>query len=309
MGWDWDWYPKAKPRRPADGIKARTGRGQKFGQTWWAGKWIAALEQLVDRGRLERGRSYARGGQVLNLDVGPGRVNSRVQGSRPAPYKVHVQIKALSDQAWEKVTDAMAVQALFAAKLLAGEMPPNIEEAFTAAGVSLFPDTGGDLETDCSCPDYSNPCKHIAAVYYLMGERFDDDPFVLFQLRGRTKDQIISALRARRTAGAEPAPAKREPGQRLRRHARVEPIVHLADSLEHFWEAGPEIDELRFSIAAPEVEAAPVKQLGEPSFWKGQTPFLEHLGAAYAAATQAALNKALGNERAEERAEDRRAKR
>ena len=143
MGWDdWDWYPKAKPRRPANGIRARTGRGQKFGKTWWAGKWIAALERLVDPGRLTRGRSYARSGQVLNLDVLPGRVSSRVQGSQATAYKVQVEIKPLTDADWDKVMDAMAAQAIFAAKLLAGEMPPDIEEAFSAAGVSLFPRTG-----------------------------------------------------------------------------------------------------------------------------------------------------------------------
>src|SRR5512136_1579061 len=212
MGWGWYSYPKPKPRRPANGIKAQ---GKKFGQTWWSGKWLAALDRLVDTARLSRGRSYARSGQVLNIDIQPGRVESRVQGSRPQPYRVKIEIKPLSEKDWNRVADEMAQQAIFAAKLLAGEMPQNIEEAFAAAKVSLFPASSGDLKTACSCPDWSNPCKHIAAVYYLLGEQFDGDPFLLFRLRGKTKDEIMSMLRTRRAqvalAEEEPASAAAEP--------------------------------------------------------------------------------------------------
>ena len=214
MSWGWGWYPKPKPRRPAKGIRAKTTRGQ-FGQTWWAGLWIEALERLVDPGRLSRGRSYARSGQVLNLDIKLGRVDSRVQGSRPTPYKVRIEIKPLAEKAWDKVVDAMAAQAIFAAKLLAGEMPHNIEEAFSTAKVSLFPAKRGDLVTECSCPDWANPCKHIAAVYYLLGEQFDEDPFLIFQLRGRIKAQIIAALRAARAADeGEPATTRKRAGRK-----------------------------------------------------------------------------------------------
>lgn len=294
MSWGWGWYPKPKPRRPAagGGLKAKTGRGQQFGKTWWAGKWIDALERLMDPGRLTRGRSYARSGQVLNLDIQPGRVNSRVQGSRPQPYKVRIEIEPLTDKEWDKVADAMAAQAVFAAKLLAGEMPQNIEEAFAAAKVGLFPERADDLDTDCSCPDWANPCKHIAAVYYLLGERFDEDPFLIFQLRGRTKEQIIAALRARRSAdGAKP---ERKPPARVREAEPEEQIIPLAESLEHFWTAGEDLETLRFTIAAPEVEAAPVKRLGEPPFWSGQPGFLAQMSRAYAAITREALSLALG---------------
>src|SRR5689334_4721627 len=114
--WDYDEYPKSKPRRPADGIKARTTHG-KFGKSWWASRWIDALERLVDAGRLQRGRSYARSGQVLNLDLKPGHVGSRVQGSRATPYRVSIEVTPLDDRAWDAVADAMAAQAIFAAKL------------------------------------------------------------------------------------------------------------------------------------------------------------------------------------------------
>src|SRR5512143_3056324 len=129
----------------------------------------------------------------------------------------------------------MAEQAIFAAKLLAGEMPQNIEEAFAAAHVNLFPTSRGDLETECSCPDWANPCKHIAAVYYLLGEQFDADPFLIFRLRGKSKQDIVAMLRERRSA-PEPRPAR--PARTSAPAApRPEQAAPLESSLEHFWDA------------------------------------------------------------------------
>ena len=291
MSWGWGWYPKPKPRRPAKGIRAKTTRGQ-FGQTWWAGLWIEALERLVDPGRLSRGRSYARSGQVLNLDIKLGRVDSRVQGSRPTPYKVRIEIKPLAEKAWDKVVDAMAAQAIFAAKLLAGEMPHNIEEAFSTAKVSLFPAKRGDLVTECSCPDWANPCKHIAAVYYLLGEQFDCDPFLIFRLRGREKGEIISGLRARRTAEVD-GPAEKS-RKRAPTKVPVEKVMPLSASLDRFWMVAEDLEDLRLAFTAPEVDAAPVKRLGEPEFWMPRGDFLPRLSRAYAAVTRAAVEQVMG---------------
>lgn len=290
MGWGWDWYPKPKPRRPANGIKAQSGR--QFGKTWWASKWLDALEQLVDSGRLARGRSYARSGQVLNLDIEPGRVNSRVQGSRPSPYKAQIEIKPLSAKDWDRVAEAMAAQAIFAAKLLSGEMPQNIEEAFTAAKVNLFPASKGDLKTECSCPDWSNPCKHIAAVYYLLGEQFDADPFLLFRLRGKSKDELMALLRARRTvAEPESKPAAETPPQP---RAPAEPVIPLKKCLDRFWDAAENLDDFALKIEAPTVDAVPVKRLGAPGFWRdNKVDFIALFARAYKGLTKASLNTAL----------------
>jgi uncharacterized Zn finger protein len=284
MDWWYD-YPKPKPRKPADGIKAQ---GKKFGQTWWASKWLAALERLMDSGRLSRGRSYARSGQVLNLDIKPGRVKARVQGSAPRPYKVQIEITPLAEREWQRVADAMAEQAIFAAKLLAGEMPQNIEEAFAAAQVNLFPTSSGDLDTDCSCPDWSNPCKHIAAVYYLLGEQFDGDPFLLFRLRGKSKDEIMSLLRARRvmTALAEESSGENEQADRV----KEEPTGPLDADLDHFWSSPDDLADFRVSIAAPPIDAAPIKRLGLPKFWHGKQDFTLLLTGAYQAITEASLD-------------------
>jgi uncharacterized Zn finger protein len=195
---DWNYYRPNQPIRVEGGIKAKSERGA-IGSTWWSKRWIGVLESFSMGTRLTRGRSYARQGQVISIDVQPGIVTAKVQGSQPKPYNIKIRLKPLSDQDWDKVTEAMAAQALFAAKLLAGEMPTNIEEAFHAVNLSLFPTAVKDLVTDCSCPDWANPCKHIAAVYYLLAERFDEDPFLIFKLRGRIKEQIIQTLREKRT--------------------------------------------------------------------------------------------------------------
>lgn len=289
----WGWYSKPKPRRPANGIKAQTQRGQ-FGKTWWASKWLAALERLVDPARLSRGRSYARSGQVLNLDIQPGRVQARVQGSRPSPYKVRIEIKPLPEGDWERVADEMAQQAIFAAKLLAGEMPPNIEEAFASAKVNLFPASEDDLTTDCSCPDWANPCKHIAAVYYLLGEQFDADPFLLFRLRGKSKDELMAMLRVRRAA-AEPAPELEAEGE-VPLPAPAEAVIPLEECLDRFWSTADTLADFQVHIEAPAVDAIPLKRLGAPGFWReSKVDFLNLFARAYRQVTDASLKTAVGS--------------
>lgn len=169
---------------------------------WWAQRWIDVLESFGWVRRLARARTYAREGNVLSIDFKGSKVAARVQGTAPDPYKVSLSLDPFEDDQWGYVIESMAQRAIFSAKLLAGEMPQNIEEVFTANGLSLFPFTKFDIHSKCSCPDPANPCKHIGAVYYLLGDRFSEDPFVLFQLRGRTKEQIIEALRQIRSAGS-----------------------------------------------------------------------------------------------------------
>ena len=178
--WRYENYEESRPRQVKGGIKAQSQRGT-FGQSWWAKRWIGVLESFDIGARLSRGRSYARRGQVLSIDIDKGTVKAEVQGSRPRPYRVNVAVKTLVSEEWSKLADVLATRAIFSAKLLAGAMPENIEEAFKDVGLSLFPNKGSDLETDCSCPDWSNPCKHVAAVYYLLGEEFDRDPFLILK--------------------------------------------------------------------------------------------------------------------------------
>ena len=179
-GWG---YEPSRPREAKGGIKSQSKRGD-FGKSWWARRWIEVLESFDIGARLQRGRAYARKGQVLSIEIDKGCVTASVQGSRARPYDVKINVATLSDDNWSRVVDALSEQAIFAAKLLSGEMPEDIEQAFKNIKLSLLPEKRKDLDTDCSCPDWSNPCKHIAAVYYLIGEEFDRDPFLIFKLRG-----------------------------------------------------------------------------------------------------------------------------
>jgi uncharacterized Zn finger protein len=210
-----DWYPpRTAPIAVEHGMAVRARRG-RIGATWWSQRWLQALESFELEGRLARGRNYARRGQVLTIDIECGRVVARVQGSRPTPYKVVIAFHTFTDKEWARIITVLAGKAVFAAKLLAGEMPETIEEAFADAATSLFPTAMHEVETECSCPDWANPCKHIAAVYFVMAEEFDRDPFLLFTLRGRTKTAILDALRVARTSAAPAAPAgKKKSGAR-----------------------------------------------------------------------------------------------
>ncbi|HEY9828280.1 MAG TPA: metal-binding protein [Stenomitos sp.] len=170
---------------------------------WWAQRWIDVLESFGWRRRLERARNYAREGRVLELKFEGPSVRAQVQGTAPQPYQVSLGLDPFTDEQWGYVVEELSTRAIFAAKLLAGEMPQTIEDAFTASGLSLFPFSKFDIHSTCDCPDPVNPCKHIGAVYYLLGDAFSQDPFILFELRGRTKQHIIDALRQLRTTVQE----------------------------------------------------------------------------------------------------------
>lgn len=255
----WNYYRPSQPKKVVGGLKIRNEKGT-IGATWWSKRWIAVLESFSMGTRLTRGRSYARQGQVVSIEVEPGIVKAKVQGSQPKPYSITIKLQPLSDQDWERVTEVMAQQAVFAARLLAGEMPTTIEEAFKAARISLFPTAARDLVTSCSCPDWANPCKHIAAVYYILADRFDDDPFLIFKLRGRAKEQIIQALREKRTAAlpaetAGPANATQSDNNAL-----------LEENLETFWLAGAGLDTFAVNPTSPRIDKAILKRLGNAPF-------------------------------------------
>ena len=187
--WTGDWAPRTTPIRTADGIRAQSKRGA-FASGWWAKRWIAVLEGFQVGTRLTRGRSYARNGQVTQIAIEPGGIRAQVQGSRPKPYDVTMRVRQLEQAEWCAVSAAIVDDVRLCAALLAGEMPEDIERAFSAAGTSLFPSSANEMKTACSCPDWSNPCKHLAAVFYLIGEEFDRDPLLLFVVRGCERDAV-----------------------------------------------------------------------------------------------------------------------
>jgi uncharacterized Zn finger protein len=225
---------------------------------WWSQRWLDLLDSYRFKKRLERGRIYAREGNVLNIEFKGARVLAKVQGSETEPYKVSLSLDPFSDEEWGFVAETMSQKAIFPAKLLAGEMPQNIEEVFTTNGLSLFPFTLSDVHSKCSCPDKANPCKHVAAVYYQLGDRFSEDPFVLFQLRGRTKDQIIHSLRELRGHGKiETVQTENEETQRQEsRHITSIP------TLSSFWEYNEPL-ESSLVVIAPSSGETVLDALGE----------------------------------------------
>jgi uncharacterized Zn finger protein len=292
-------FPPSIPQPVKGGIKAQSKQGA-FGKSWWAKRWIQVLEGFNIGARLSRGRSYARKGQVTAITIDKGQITGMVQGSRPKPYHVTITVKDIATTAWKKLINVLADQTLFAAKLLAGQMPQDIEEVFKSAGLSLFPSQLKDLHTDCSCPDWSNPCKHIAAVYYLMGEEFDRDPFLLFKLRGLSREELVRRL------GETNHPKKKTKGQScVESVGRVEqeptePVPSpepLPVDLAAFW--GDSVIEEGFlgEVQVPAMPASLPKRLGHFPFWRGEERFLAALEPIYAAASPVGLDVVLGEQR------------
>src|SRR5690349_18618622 len=202
--------------------------------------------------RLARGRSYARAGQVLDFELSQGKVTARVQGSRVRPYQVRIGVLPLTTAQWRRVQDRLASQALFRAKLLAGEMPREIEEVFAECGTPLFPRSPADLDMHCSCPDWEVPCKHLAAVCYVLAEEFDRDPFGMLAWRGKPRDELLAALRRIQAAGS--GSGQDATASASARSARASPDVPappLEDGLDGFWSPGLSPARLRALAAAP----------------------------------------------------------
>ena len=276
--WDdydrYHWFPKSVPIRAKGGIRAQSKRGS-FGESWWAKRWMQVLDSFDIGARLSRGRSYARRGQVLSIDIAKGLVQAKVQGSRPQPYKVKMEVKTLGAAEWKKVAKAVSSQAIFAAKLLGGALPAEIEQVFEAEKVSLFPARISDLRTDCSCPDWSNPCKHIAAVYCLLAEEFDRDPFLVFRMRGMEREEFGKLL-AEFGAVAMTTPETEE---------EALPPEPLPADPALFWSGRPVRQSLPGEGQPPAMAAALIKRLGRLPFWRSEQDFVSAMEAVYTDAT------------------------
>ncbi len=285
------WYEPTTPREVRGGIKAHSKRGT-FATQWWGKRWLQVLESFNIGARLARGRSYARRGQVADLEIKKGEIRASVQGSRSGAYEVSIRLKRITRANWKKIAPAFAERPIFMTRMLAGEMPQNIEEVFDEVGIPLFPLKQGDLKTDCSCPDWSNPCKHIAAVYYLLAERFDKDPFLLFRLRGLTREELFDLL----TGDAGSGPRKGRRGPLEQPVPETYPPEPLNEDPVAFWKSVTPVSPATAVPSIPALPAALPRRLGGFPFWRGNEDFLEALSEIYDEASSASFEMISGEE-------------
>ena len=257
----WGYYEPTRRRDAKGGIQARSKRGS-FGETWWGRRWMQTLESFGMESRLTRGRSYARSGQVLTLECASGSVAATVQGSQPRPYKITIGLKDFTSAEWERVIERLREEPSLVARLLGGELPEEIEAVFTETKLSLFPTRQKEIVAACSCPDWGDPCKHVAAVFCLLAEELDRDPFLIFALRGRGREALLGKLTGGAVEAEEAMPLPPEP---------------LPSEALAFWEGGITSLPTLGALRAPATSAPLLHRLGPFPFWRGELPLAEAL--------------------------------
>ena len=266
---------------------------KKFSRTWWGKNFIDAIERLTDSGRLQRGRSYASGGKVKSFEIDGGLVTAKVRGSvnpyfgvtKEPLYTTTIDFAPISKAKWAAAIALIASKASLISRLLLNEIPNNIEDSFKTLGLNLLPASAKDFKTKCSCPDYSNPCKHIAGVYYLIAAEIDRDPFLLFELRGLprvdlqaelAKSPLGQALSAELSAQQRPpVPAD---------HYYTQPQIAAASdpSLKEFWQGEKRLPQTIEAATPSPVSAILVKKQGDfPAFWTRDHSFIEAMESLY----------------------------
>jgi len=265
----------------------------QFTRTWWGNTFIEALETFTDPGRLGRGRSYARGSKVKSFKINDGVVMAEVRGSvnpyfgvyKEPLYKTSIELQPISQAKWAVAIAQMASKASFISKLLLNEMPDNIEDAFSTLGLHLLPHNRKDFKTSCSCPDGSNPCKHIAGVYYLVAAELDKDPFLLFELRGLSKAVLQREL-AKTPLGmalsAELTAQAAEPLAVESYYTRPTTTNAETVSLKEFWQGAKRLPQSLDETTQSGVRAIVVKKQGDfPPFWQKEGSFIEAMEELY----------------------------
>jgi uncharacterized Zn finger protein len=256
----------------------------EFGASWWARKWNNALNKFGWGARLQRGRSYARAGRVKEFDIKPGIIEAKVVGSSPRPYRVKIEIDKIPEASWDVIIEKLSEKAIFTAKLLAGEMPENIDEALESGGVSIFPEKLNSIKTVCSCPDMLSPCKHIAAVYYIAGQEFDKDPFLIFKLRGINKNELMSRLKHAR--GIKDIGRSFEENTQEVREVVTSGLKNLHLDFKYYKGLNPNIINMGFFYEPPEIPHALVKRLGAIQFFKNDDEFFRLMSLYYDKASE-----------------------
>lgn len=273
-------YAGRKPLAASGGIKARTARGHEFAVNWWSRRWINTMEESIDAGRLARGKSYARKGQVIGINIEPGMVTALVQGARKAPYQLRLCLETVNADARDIILFRFREDAALTAKLLAGELPEETAEIFAEAGTPLFPNREVLRRARCSCPDDAVPCKHVIAVLFLLGEEISCDPFLLLRLRGLEKESLIEMLtlenasdfEASSDPGAEDESGALYGGAEIPEEAAPEEISpELPQNGGEWFCCGKFAPRQTEQPAGRQAEAFDI--MSDFPFWKGEQPF------------------------------------
>ncbi|MEZ6241820.1 MAG: hypothetical protein R3B57_02150 [Phycisphaerales bacterium] len=293
--------PLMHPRRVRGGVRLKTKEGQTPA-SWAAQRVLRVIEQAAPGGALREGLEYARQGQTRRIEYEGGRAQASVQGRSSRPYKTIVGLKQFSETERERVIAAMGDQALYAAKLLAGELPTNIEDLFAPLELRLFPVDGDDFELSCSCRESGKPwCKHAVCVAALLAERLGEDALLIFSLRGLDGQELIQRLREHRSLAGRGDQAhdlySPRPPEGLE-----EASPALEEVVDRFWDAGPELAEVDLPITPPEAGHVLLRRLGASPFPEGRFPLLGLLATCYELIGAEAL-RGPGDESPEERGE------
>lgn len=281
------YYHRSPPRKVKGGIKARGGR-KHDGASWWARRWMETIDSFDIGERASRGRSYARRGQVKSLDIRSGRVDAAVQGSSRRAYRVNVGISTIPESEWGRLAETLFARPSTASELLAGRMPDDMERVFKKVGADLFP-SKSDINTECTCPDWSNPCKHIVAVLFLLGEEFERDPFLIFRMRGTERDDLLKMAGLRPMPGQAGRGGSDPPDGHDSGDLPPEPLPADPDK---FWGQDPEEYDLG-DVFIPKVHAVLPKQLGSFPFWRGNDDFILSMEKIYSAASHEGIRAFL----------------
>jgi uncharacterized Zn finger protein len=179
----------------------------------WSVPFVEMLESLRMPAEFQAGRRYQRAGNVRSLRISSSLAAAVVHDDDGATYRTRVAVRTFSGADWRRIERALAEQAIYAARLLAGELPDDLDKVLGRLGLSLFPQDLPEVALDCSCTSRPVPCRHLTATWYALAESFDTDPFGILAWRGRGRDELLERLRALRTEArpAEPDPAALAP--------------------------------------------------------------------------------------------------
>ena len=281
-----------RPLAAKGGIRAQT-KSRKVGKNWWTKRWMALLEGFYMGAELPRGRAYAQAGQVLTIDIAHGEVRSRVQGTKEEPFEVVIRFKPEAKTKWKKLTKGLASEAFYTAKLLSGDMPEAIEDLFEDCGLTLFPKDLNDLETSCSNHNGETPCRCVVAVYYLLAEEFDRDPFLFMTLRGLDRQKLIDSI----GSTAKARKSKKKPDWLISDFAEspLDQEASLDPDFETFWNGDPAGEKLLGEVRVPPTAGALSKHLGHFPMWRGEERFLDALETVYKKASPNGMDVFLGD--------------